>query len=562
MPPQAVHSQSVTERLADWICSVRAADVPARVLEKARYQTLNVIASLHAGADTEPGKAVRNTVAKWKKTGPCTVIPTGEKMALHEAVLVNAAYAMALDYDDYVYMGHTGHSAVLGSWAICEEEKLPTRDLLLAQVIANEIGGRVGASCVLGPQNGQAWSFIHAIEGAALASRLYGLNKEQTAHALAIAFYQPTFTLWPGFMGPTSKVLTAGGPTVTGIQAAQLAREGLTGAREIFEHPRKGFWASFTYASLPGMLTGLGKSWITDTIANKKYPGCAYIDTSMDALFMILEEFEKKNRRRMVAEDVEKIGVRANLLTVEMDNLSAEHVGEFEKLSPVNINFSIPYNLGIGIIAGKHTAGELSQEFLDKHEPVIRDLAAKTKLTHDWEMSFQVAKAFAGVLGRNSPVAQLSPRQYFKVLRGYQSQMGGKKKNSINLRGLLFDHGTDLARQAAAFVRKGRKSAAKAGGGARHEPDLSEVDFSRFKMAFPSEVTIETARGEKLSARQDIPFGAPGQEKYFETVEEKFRTEAGGALGGGQVDRAIAMMKDLEGSRLEELTKYVCRPGA
>ena len=37
-----------------------------------------------------------------------------------------------------------------------------------------------------------------------------------------------------------SKVLTAAGPTVTGIQAAQLAREGMTGAPEIFEHPRKG----------------------------------------------------------------------------------------------------------------------------------------------------------------------------------------------------------------------------------------------------------------------------------------------------------------------------------
>ena len=137
---------------------------------------------------------------------------------------VNSAASMALDYDDYLYMGHTGHSAVLASLALCEAEALSTRDFLLAQVIANEIGGRVGASAVLGPQNGQAWSFIHAVEGAAIGAKLWGLCRERRRRTPSrIALYQPTFTLWPGFMGPGSKVLTAAAPTVTGLQAAAFA---------------------------------------------------------------------------------------------------------------------------------------------------------------------------------------------------------------------------------------------------------------------------------------------------------------------------------------------------
>lgn len=549
---------TVSHQLAEWICSVRYEDIPERVLEKTRYQSLSVIASMHAGADTQAGQAVLRAATKWRKPGPCTVIPTGEQMALHEAIMVNSAFSMALDYDDYLYMGHTGHSAVLGAWAICEEERLSTKELITAQVIANEIGGRVGASAVLGPQNGQAWSFIHAVEGAALASRLYGLNVEQTAHAIAIAMYQPTFTLWPGFMGPTSKVLTAAGPTITGIQAAQFAREGLTGAPEIFEHPRKGFWKFFTFVPLPKMLTGLGKSWVSDTLAYKKYPGCAYIDTTMDALFDVLEQYHDKHDRALGAAEVKTIDVTASLLSVEMDNLSAEHVDESQPLSPVNINFSIGYNVAIGILGGAHTGAQMSQEFLDANDKEIRRLSAMTKLHHDWEMTTRVAGAFDKVLGRSSVLGQLSARELVRVARGYQSELGGRKKNSADFGALIRRHGGDLLRQVRDLPKRMsrvRERAAGSGGA-----DLGGVDFSKFEMTFPARITIETKSGESFTARKDVPLGVSAREDYRETVEQKFRTETAAQLGETQIENALTRLRRFEDERLQELTKYFCRP--
>ncbi len=539
----------MVETLADWITSVRYEDVPERVLEKARYQTMNVVAALHAGADTHAGRAVMSAVGAWAGDGPCTVIPLGRKLPLADAVLVNSAFSMALDYDDYLYMGHTGHSAVLGSLAVCEEQQLATRDLLLAQVIANEIGGRIGASAVLGPQNGQAWSFIHAAEGAALAARLYGLSAGETAHALAIAMYQPTFTLWPGFMGPESKVLTAAGPTVTGIQAARFAREGLTGARTIFEHPRKGFWASFTFVPLPDMLGGLGRAWVTDTLAYKKYPGCAYIDTTMDALFMALAEHERCTGARLAADDVERVEIAASLLTVEMDNLSSEHVDASEPLSPVNINFSIPYNVAIGIAAGRHGARELRQSFLDDNATLIRRLAARTRLCHDWEMSLAVAEAFAGALGRHSPVRKLRPADFVRIARGYQSQMGGRKKHAIEL-GQLLRSGAARTRLATLIRRAPRRRQGDVG--------LEHVDFSRFRMVFPARVTLVTTRGERFTARQDVPYGAPGQAGIFDTVVEKLMTETEPRLGAQRATLARARLEELEHTPLEELVRSVC----
>ncbi len=538
---------TVAEQLAEWIVSLSYDDIPERVLERARYQVVNVMASLYAGTTSLDAQKAVEAVRGWSSSGPCTIIPYGDRVGLFDAVYAMSALAMALDYDDYLYMGHTGHSSVLGSLALCEAERRSSRELLLAQVIANEIGGRVGASVVLGPQNGQAWSFIHAVSAAAAAAKLYGLGRTETAHALSIALYQPTFTLWPGFMGPGSKVLTAAGPTVSGLQAAQLARAGLAGAPNIFEHPKKGFWASLSYVPLPGMMKGLGSTWVTDTLAYKKYPGCAYIDTTMDALFMALREFEHTHGRKLRRDEVRAIVVEASLLSVEMDNLSVEHVREGEPLSPVNINFSIPFNVALGVLAGRHTPAELEQGYLDEHRKPIRALSSKVRLVHDWSMTLDVAEAFVGALGRGSPLASLGTRDLVRVAAGYQSQMGGQRKHPL--------HASQLLAHLPAVARRVRALASQSG---RDDAGLAVANLTRFRMAFPAKVTIETTSHERTWARQDVPFGAPGQSHYLETVRDKFRQEAAAHLEPQQLERALSALVALESSEPGGLARLLC----
>jgi 2-methylcitrate dehydratase PrpD len=220
------------------------------------------------------------------------------------------------------------------------------------------------------------------------------------------------------------------------------------------------------------------------------------------------------------------------LLSVEMDNLSAEHV-DSSRLSPVNVNFSIGFNLAIALLAGRHSAAELSQSFLDAHDGEIRALAARTRVLHDWRMSLKVAEAFSRVLGRASPLAQLSARDLVRVLAGYSRQMGGSKQNSLRLREIF-----KVPPGALARLRKARAGAA----------DFSEVDFTRFEMAFPARVTLVASDGARFSARQDVPFGAPGQSRYFETVEDKVRREL-----RGDAERLLGVVRALEERSVSEL---------
>ena len=508
--------------LAQWIVPLTLDEIPQRVQEKVRYQIINVLASQYASQHHAGAQALKACVYGWGKTGKCTVIPTGEKMPLHEAVLVNCVNSMALDYDDYLYMGHTGHSAIVASWALCEEFDLPASDLLLLAVIGNEIGGRLGITTALGPQNGQAWSYIHSIAAAAITAKAQNLTVEQTTHAMAIALYQPGFTLWPGFMGADSKLLTAANPTVQGIQAAQFAKAGMTGSTDVLDHPTKGFWKYFTYVSVPHMMGGLGKSWLSDTLTFKKYPGCAYIDTSMDALFELLENFETKHGKALNHEDIAAINITANFLTVEMDNLSHEYRDE-SCIQQTMVNFSIPLNIAIALQTGRLGGAELNQNNLNKNRETLNKIANKVTLTHDWDMTLYVIDSVNRCMGEQSLTASLGVKQWRQLINGFRSQLGGKRKHGLNRRQLWSQR-----RKLLQIIKDRPKLRGQS-------PDLGKVDFSQFEMSFPAKVELQLLNGETLSCRKDVPFGAQAQTNYLDTVSNKFLQES----EAGKVHREI-----------------------
>src|SRR5438105_13462508 len=244
-------------------------------------------------------------------------------------------------------MGHTGQSAVWAARAIGDVTGASGDDVLAAQIAANEIEGRLGAALFLGPHNGQFWSSIHCAGAAAAAGRLQGLDAGQLAHAIAIALYQPPFGLWPGFMGPDTKLLTAAEPVAQGIRAAALAAAGFSGPLDVIEH-RRGLLAHFSYAPRPSMLGGLGEVWLTDTLAYKERPGCAYLQAALDGVLRLREE------NGIEPGDVARVDVRAGWLTTTMEKLAAG-----EPLTGVRVNFSVALSTAVGLTAGRLTHEEL-----------------------------------------------------------------------------------------------------------------------------------------------------------------------------------------------------------
>lgn len=541
---------SALTKIASWVASVELNQIPKRVQKKARYQILNVVASQYASQYHGIAQNTIQCIENWNRAGNCTVLPSGAKLTLHDAVLANAISTMALDYDDYLYMGHTGHSAVVASWALCEELKLSSDDLLLLTIIGNEVAGRLGITTALGPQNGQAWSYIHALGAAAITSRAYNFSPEQTAHALAIAMYQPGFTLWPGFMGAESKLLTAAWPLVQGIQAAQFAAQGMTGSLDILEHPNKGFWKFFTYVPLPLMLGGLGKAWLSDSLTFKKYPGCAYIDTTMDALFALMDEYNNQSGVQLDWRDIKEINIHANLLTMEMDNLSYEY-RQGESVSQTTVNFSIPYNVALGLIAERLTASEVDQANIDRNSGVLNAICKKVTMTHDWGMTFAVINSVNKCLGPQSISAVLGIKQWRELIKGLAGQLGGERKHSLNLLG-LWQNRTLLFKLLLERISNKRNY------GVIEKVDLGNVNFEEFEMTFPAEVEITLNNGQSLKCRRDIPIGAGAQSEYYSMVEDKFLIESGGFKNSEKILETLSDQSRFLSSNPSELSDMIC----
>lgn len=431
---------TICEEVADWAVGLRPGDLPDRVRERAGLQAMSIAAGRVAGEEAAAPFAA--------------VAPEGPVGEIYRS----AAASIAHDWDDYLFMGHTGHSAVPAASAFAAD---PER-ALLAQVAANEVAGRLGAALFLGPHNGQFWASIHCASAAVAAAVGLGLDATRAAQALAIALYQPPYGMWPGFMGPRSKLLTAAEPAAVGARAALLAADGVSGALDVIEHPR-GVLASLSFAPRPEMFGALGRVWLTDTLAFKRLPGCAYLQSVAEAACAAEVE----------AGEITGIEIEAGWLTCEMEEL-----GRGPDISPIRVNFSATMTTAIVLLAGRLTPTELDPAWLSEHEAEIRALAARVSLSHEPALT---AKTLLGTLEAGAS-PDLGLRDLLRIRRRLSdANMDEANPGPALVRALAADRG--LRRFFGRSLRE--RLANRSGDGG-----IDGIDTAALRMTFPSRLRI------------------------------------------------------------------------
>lgn len=513
MRPAAAASH--LEILARWISDLDYSDVPAETLRAARYQVMDMVAAARAGARSAEAASIgRATDALSVGDGRSTVAGRSQRSGPMDAALANAAYSMTQDFDDIVWMGHTCHSAVFASLAVAEHEKLDGRAFLTAVVVANEVAGRLGASTWLGPLNGQMLSFIHLIGAAAATAKLLQLDAERTLHAMAIALLQPGFVLQPGFMRPTSKLLVAASPTATGIHAAYLAREGMTGDPYILED-RRGLWSRFAFVPQPYMLSDLGQFWVMQTLTVKTYPGCHYFQTACEAIDAILAR-----RGKLELERVTSVDIATTKLGLGATSFAAEYAAAHQTICPVNVNFDLRWTAAVMLQAGRLTSSEMQPDWLAEQSPALRRWHSRVHVHHDPVLTARVISSARSVPAGQRALRSLRLRELPGLLRRYRTEY-----QSPPLRA------RDLARMLLALADKTNQAlhqgAAPNGG-------------QRTPLYFPNRVVIGFRDGSSETQQVDLPAGsffAPSAEAALET---KFLQEMAPSVGAGPARAAFA----------------------
>ncbi|ORB34435.1 hypothetical protein BST40_25515 [Mycobacterium persicum] len=472
------------ERLAAWVADLRLDDVPDAVVDLCRAQRRSVFAAVAASTGDVASRRVLAGVETWAGDGPVLVPGLPRSVAVDAALYAAAALSIALDFDDYVCFAHAGHSAVLVPVVLAAETGASAAEQLTAQIAANELEARLGGACLLGPLNGQLWSFVHAAGSAVAAGRLLGLDTGRLAHALALALYQAPRATVPGFMAPDSKLLTAAEPTLAGMRAARLAARGVTGPLDALDHPQ-GFFDAFCYAPLPALLGGLGSGWATRTMSIKRYPGCAYVDTTVDALLELGPP---------PAADVASVVVEAGVLTCGMDAMSHGYTA-VRMPTPVTISFSIPWTVAVTLVAGRLTPVEVNEEWLATHHRELAEVADRVSVRHDWSLTLRTAEAMAPLLPVRAITAGTPTRRLLAAVR--RTRRGHK--------GIRVGVGDGMA-----VLRALRARGIGAAGRAATGPPWAPAALDAFTMTFPARVRVRLRDGRELVAERDIPHGGAG----------------------------------------------------
>lgn len=230
-------SNPIGNAAADFIAAASERTYSPDVIDMAKRCLVDWIGVAVGAADQPVSRAVRQTASAWGAAGVSSML-VGPKTAPALAALVNATMGHALDFDDT--RGHAPSHLSSPTWAavlaLAEAKGADEAAALNAFITGYEVAAVLGDGGI--GNRMQAAGFhptpvFGRLAAAAAASVLLGLDRDQIPNALgAAATSAGGMTASFGTMG---KPFHSGNGAMEGVLAAELAANGFTAARHIFD---------------------------------------------------------------------------------------------------------------------------------------------------------------------------------------------------------------------------------------------------------------------------------------------------------------------------------------
>lgn len=355
---------STIEVLAAYVHAARAAPLTTEAREAALRCILDLVAAAASGVDAPGPRAARSAARMWYGTGDYPIWFTGERSSLLGAVWANCAAAAALDIDDghRIARGHPGAAIIPAAFAVAQQVGASADDLLKAIVVGYEVGVAVGAARRFYANTGM-WSGYGVVAAAGL---LKGTPQEQLAQAFAIAGASAPNQLHAG-AGPAFPALEGtdvkeGIPwsDVTAISALALAENGHSGPLALLDTD-----SHFRSAEI---VAGLGDKLYIARSYFKFLCCCRHVHAPVEALLELMA-------RHAIAPDA--------IDAIEVDSYSGalRLTNRPDPEGFTEIQFSIPYCLGLVALHGREALLPLTGDFVER--PEIVAIARKVSLRLD-----------------------------------------------------------------------------------------------------------------------------------------------------------------------------------
>ena len=349
------------------------ADIPEKVLERAKRSLIDYIAVTCAGAKFQKDKLEKYFSFAQPEEGNFKAIGTGKNFVLKESVFLNGLNAHALDMDDGTNSGiiHLGSPIFSLLIPLSQRYEIKINDMLKAAIMGYETSYTMAVSI----QPGHKAMGYHAtgtcgtLGATVAASYMLNFSDDERFNAFACACVAAGGMLKVFDDGSELKPYNVAKTTLLALTSLQLAKSGFKGHYDPLGG--RGFFKIMTGKEdielKPVLLNG---TYAIQKSYTKPYASCRYTHPAVEAAIHLRNNFKP--------EDIEKINIKTYDLAVSGHD-HTEIPGSY------SAKMSIPYATAAGLIYGRAGLQEFSEETVKNQE--ILNLTRKIKVFADENLS-------------------------------------------------------------------------------------------------------------------------------------------------------------------------------
>jgi 2-methylcitrate dehydratase PrpD len=273
------------------------------------------------------------------------------------AAMCNGFMANAHDADDGHRMSrlHAGGIIIPTVLAAAEEKDCDGGKLIEAILIGYELGLRAGMASTDGDiYYGSAYGSTFG--AAAAAGWVLGLSNEQIVNAMGISEMHAPNSMLMGWINSRKIPMIKEGmgwSAASGIMAAYMAGEGITGTLTIFSGREK-----------ISRIDRLGSEYEIEHRYYKPGPACRWTHAPLQTLLGIMDEHQ------LTVDNVAAINIRTLKKAAQLDNPEPDTMEDAQ--------YSIPFVLGSAMIAGEFGPAQMREDKLT--DPLVLEQAGKVRL--------------------------------------------------------------------------------------------------------------------------------------------------------------------------------------
>ena len=335
----------IIEMLIQNIIDTKYENLPKEAIEATKKGILDTLGCIIGGASECQGEV--GLVKEWGGKEESTILVFGGKVPAANAAWVNSDMAYALDYDGGGGGAGALHDLVCTiptALAISEARGSVTgKEFITAITVGEDLAIRLG---IAGKEYGgfSPVGIVMVFGTAAIAAKILGLDKGKMLNALGFAFVRGAGSHQVASDKVSAIRMLSGWSCRSGIEAALLAKRGLTGVKNILEGPY-GFFNLFPKVepNINALTDQLGNRFEITRFRFKKYPCCGTTWAASEAALKLVLKFN------IAPENIKRITVE----TAKFSNSISGHPLTFDIKDTPEIfeaQFSQPYTVANAIL--------------------------------------------------------------------------------------------------------------------------------------------------------------------------------------------------------------------